>query len=257
MATYNCADTLARALDSILAQTFTDWEFVICDDCSTDGTYSILLNYQRNHPGKFRILKNDQNSKLAFSLNRCLGEASGEFIARMDGDDISMPERLEKQVAYLDSHPEHAVVGTSMMRFDDHGDYAILQAVRYPCRDTLLTQVPFCHATIMMRKSAYDALGGYVVSKRTERGQDLDLWFRFFAKGFSGNNLDDVLYKVCEDRAALKRRKFKYDLYMTQTRYLGFRLLHFAWWKYPLVLKPIVSFFTPRQLKLLWRRNTQ
>ena len=180
MATYNCADTLARALDSILAQTFTDWEFVICDDCSTDGTYSILLNYQRNHPGKFRILKNDQNSKLAFSLNRCLGEASGEFIARMDG-----------------------------------------------------------------------------VSKRTERGQDLDLWFRFFAKGFSGNNLDDVLYKVCEDRAALKRRKFKYDLYMTQTRYLGFRLLHFAWWKYPLVLKPIVSFFTPRQLKLLWRRNTQ
>ena len=255
MATYNCAGTVARAIDSILSQTLTDWEFIICDDGSSDTTVSILNEYQRSYPGKIILLTNAANSKLPFSLNRCLAHAHGEFIARMDADDISLPRRLEKQVKYLEEHPEHSVVGTSMLRFDERGEYGMVKAVQHPDKDTLLTQVPFCHATILMRKSAYDALGGYVVSKRTERGQDLDLWFRFFAKGFSGNNLPEALYKACEDRATLRRRKFKYDLYLTQTRFLGFRMLRFPWWKYPFVLKSFVSFFTPRWIKLLWRKS--
>ena len=257
MAVYNCSDTLPRAIDSILFQSYQDWELVICDDCSTDGTSDILEKYQRCYPEKIIVVKNNQNSKLPFSLNRCLKASSGEYIARMDGDDVSMPERLEKQLAFLDQHPEYAVVGTSMVRFDNRGDYDIYEAVRNPDKFTLLTQVPFCHATILMRKSVFDMLGGYVVSQRTERGQDLDLWFRFFAKGFKGNNMPEALYKVCEDRNAIRLRKFKYDLYLTQTRFLGFKLLHFPWWSYPLVLKPLVSFFTPRWLKLVLRRRAK
>ena len=255
MATYNCETSVAKAIDSVLAQTFTDWEFVICDDCSTDGTWDILKDYSRRLPDKFVLLRNERNSKLPFSLNHCLQHASGELIARMDGDDISLPERFERQVDYLACHPEYAVVGTSMTRFDEKGEYDKYEAVKDPDRFSLLTQVPFCHATIMMRKSVYEALGGYVVSRRTERGQDLDLWFRFYAKGFSGNNLSDSLYKVCEDRAAIRRRKFKYDLYMTQTRFMGFHMLHYPWWYYPYALKPIISHFVPRWLKLRLRRR--
>ncbi len=250
MATYNCEDTLKRSIESILNQTYSDWEFVICDDCSTDSTYKILQEYKEKYPEKFLILRNEKNSKLPYSLNQCLAVASGEYIARMDADDVSLPERFEKQVAYLDAHSEHAVVGTSMVRFDENSDYDVYKAEKNPNRFTLYKRVPFCHATIMMRKSAYDALNGYVVSNRTERGQDLDLWFRFYAMGFEGNNLDEPLFKVLEDRNAIKRRKFKYSLYMTQTRYLGFKMLKYPISKWYLILTPIISDFVPRRLKL-------
>ncbi len=251
MATYNCEETLRRAIDSILAQTFTDWEFVICDDCSTDGTFAILQDYQRRFPEKFVILRNEVNSKLPFSLNHCLKNARGKFIARMDGDDLSCPERLARQREFLLEHPELQVCGTSMMRFDENGEYDLYQAVRHPDRFTLLHQVPFCHATILMRKEAYDALGGYVVSPRTERGQDLDLWFRFYAAGYAGDNLEEPLYKVCEDRAAIRRRKFKYSVYVAQTRRLGFKLLNYPKRYWYLIYTPILSFFVPRWIKLL------
>ena len=255
MATYNCESTLRRAVDSIFAQTYPDWELVVCDDCSTDGTWDILCEYRRQRPDRVVLLKNEKNSKLPYSLNRCLEAARGEYIARMDGDDISLPERLEKQLNYLRAHPEYEVVGTSMLRFDDEGDYDKYEAVKDPCARTLLMQVPFCHATILMRKRAYDALNGYTVAKRTERGQDLDLWFRFYAQGFAGNNLSEALYKVCENRDAIRRRKLKYDVYATQTRKLGFRLLDFPKSKHYLVYLPLISRLVPRRLKLYRRRR--
>lgn len=255
MATYNCEKTVKAAIDSIISQTMTNWEFVICDDCSTDATYQILLSYKDAYPDRFKILRNDKNSKLPYSLNKCLENSRGKYIARMDADDVSMPTRLEKQLKYLNDYPEYAVCGTSMIRFDESGEYDKYEAVMNPDKNTLLTQVPFCHATIMMKKSVYDALNGYVVSKRTERGQDLDMWFRFFAKGFRGNNISEALYKVCEDRNAIKRRKLKYDLYMCQTRYLGFKELGFRKAQYVFVFKPLISRMIPRKMKLYLRRK--
>lgn len=255
MATYNCEQTIKCAINSIINQTYKDWELVVCDDCSTDSTYQILEEYQQIYQGKVIIVRNDINSKLPYSLNHCLKYASGKYIARMDGDDISVPERLERQVEFLDKHPEESVVGTSMIRFDETGDYGVYEAEKSPDRYTLLHGVPFCHATIMMRKEAYDSLNGYTVSKRTERGQDVDLWFRFFAKGYSGKNIMEPLYKVCEDRAAIKRRKLKYSLYMTHTRLLGFKMLNYPVRKYIYAFLPIISFLLPRKLKILIRNN--
>lgn len=255
MATYNCQNSVKQAIDSILQQTFTDWEFVICDDCSTDYTYDILQQYQKEYPEKFIILRNVHNSKLSYSLNQCLEHSRGEYIARMDGDDVSLPERFEKQLKYLESHSEYAVVGTSMIRFDEKSEYSVYHAVNNPDKYTLLREVPYCHATIMMRKTAYDALNGYTVAKRTERGQDADMWFRFYEKGFSGNNIQEPLYKVCEDRNAMKRRKLKYAIYVTQTRLIGFKRLHYPITKYYLAFRPIVSHFVPRKWKLWWREK--
>ena len=116
MATYNCEDTLRKSVNSIVSQTFSDWEFIICDDCSTDGTYEILLEYKNQYPDKFVILHNKVNSKLPFSLNRGLEVARGEYIARMDGDDEALPDRLEKQVAFLDSHSEYSEIGRASCR---------------------------------------------------------------------------------------------------------------------------------------------
>lgn len=250
MAVYNAEQSLPLAIDSILAQTFRDWELVLCDDCSTDSTPKVIADYCARFPNQIVSVRNEVNSKLPFSLNHCLQAAKGEYIARMDADDISKPDRLEKQVAYLDAHPECAVVGTSMTRFDENGEFGKLRSEPNPSKRSLRSGVPHFHATIMMRKSVYDAVGGYTVSTRTERGQDVDLWFKVYAKGFCGANLPDYLYLVREDRAAIKRRKLKYDFRLVQTRLIGYRMLHFPLHWYIFALRPVVSFFIPYRLKV-------
>ena len=115
MGIYNCAETLPEAIDSVLTQTFSDWQLILCDDGSKDNTYGIAKEYQGRFPEKILLLQNEQNMGLNHTLNRCLQVASGEYVARMDGDDISLPTRLEKEAAFLDAHPEYAIVSTPMI----------------------------------------------------------------------------------------------------------------------------------------------
>ena len=259
MGIYNCASTLPEAIDSIIAQTYTNWELIMCDDCSTDNTYEIADEYRKKYPDKIKLIKNEKNSKLAYTLNHCLEEADGEYIARMDGDDISLPERFEKQVNYLKEHPSIQLVGSSMQQFNEvDGNIAIVSKPEHTDKNTLKTCIPFNHATIMTYKYVYDELGGYTVSKRTERGQDYDLWFRFFAKGYIGDNIPEPLYLVREDMNAIKRRTFKVRWSVFRTTVFGYRLLG-----YPkkLLLKKFVSTFvkslTPSKFQYWYRKLQQ
>lgn len=256
MATYNCEDTLRRAIDSILNQTYKDWEFIICDDCSSDNTYDILQEYQSKYPDKFVILKNQVNSKLPYSLNRCLEVAKGTLIARMDGDDESCPERLERQVDFLNNNHEYSMVGTAMTPFDEHGQKPIRYAKEIPEARDMLRRSPFFHATILMRKEAYDRVGGYTVSKRTVRAQDYDMWFRFFALGMRGYNLQEALYLVLEDTNAIKRRTLKTRCYEVQTKIKGYRLLHYPWYLYVFAFKPIFAALTPACIMQKYHERT-
>ena len=207
MGIYNCESTLSEAIESILKQTYTNWELILCDDASTDETYAVAEQYASRYPEKIRLLRNKKHSFLAYSLNRCLEVASGEFVARMDGDDRSLPERFEKQVAFLRKHPEISIVGTAMRRFDDDGELgAVIRSEEHPDRFTPHRGSVFLHATILGRKEVFDALGGYTVLPRTQRGQDLDLWFRFLDAGYRGANLQEVLYLVRENDQAIRRR---------------------------------------------------
>ena len=104
MGFYNNESTLARAINSILNQTYDKWELIMCDDGSTDYSYSIAKDYFKKYPDRIKLLQNPKNMHLANALNRCLKEASGEYIARMDADDESLPQRFERQVEFLDNH---------------------------------------------------------------------------------------------------------------------------------------------------------
>ena len=108
------------AIDSILNQTYKDFEFIICDDGSNDGTYEMVQDLIKNDK-RVILIKNDENKGLAYSLNHCLSIAKGKYIARMDADDISMPNRFEKQVKFLDEHLEYAVVGSNMLYINENG----------------------------------------------------------------------------------------------------------------------------------------
>ena len=123
MGIYNCADTLPEAIDSLLAQTETDWELILCDDGSEDETPAVAQTYQNRFPEKIILIRNPRNMGLNHTLNRCLEQAKGCFIARMDGDDISVPTRLEEEVSALEAHPEMAIVSCPMIYFDEDGQW--------------------------------------------------------------------------------------------------------------------------------------
>ena len=101
MAVHNCAATVDKAIQSIMDQTYTDWVMIICDDGSTDNTLQVVKEYEEKYPEKFKVIQNDGNKKLPYSLNHCLRYVETELVARMDGDDWSTPDRFEKQVAFL------------------------------------------------------------------------------------------------------------------------------------------------------------
>ncbi|MBQ8868892.1 MAG: glycosyltransferase family 2 protein [Oscillospiraceae bacterium] len=254
MGVYNCEETLAEAIDSLLNQTYTNWQLILCDDCSTDNTYDIAVSYQSKYPEKIIVFRNDTNSKLAFSLNRCLKLADGDYIGRMDGDDISVPNRFERQVEFLDNNECYDLVGTAMQRFSSNGLANVEYPIEKPDKFTLREHVPFNHATILARRKVYDVLNGYTVSKRTVRGQDSDLWFRFYHAGFSGYNLMEPLYLVREDKKAVRRRTAKVRINAYKTTVYGYKLLKFpVWWLIKPTCRLIVRLITPYFLVDLYR----
>lgn len=241
MAVYNCQDTLCECIDSILAQTYENWQLIICDDCSTDRTPQIIQEYKDQYPDKFVLIRNEQNLRLAASLNHCLQYAQGEYAARMDGDDYVAPDRFEKQITYLKSNPQSNLVGSFMQCFDHKSLGRIITYPEIPDKFSLRFGPCFAHASIMTYTDVYRKLDGYTVSKRTVRSQDYDLWFRFFAAGYSGENIPEPLYFVREDKNAFLRRKSKLYLWAVVTRWKGFRMLHYPLKYYPWVLYPLLG----------------
>lgn len=172
MGIYNCEDTLEEAVMSIINQTETRWELIMCDDGSTDGTYDIALKYQKTNPEKFKLLKNKKNLGLNETLNRCLSVAKGKYIARMDGDDICSSERFKEELKVLENEPDIAIVSTDMEYFDETGTWGYIEHPTYPENKDFLSGTPFCHAPCMVRKEAYDKVGGYSVDKKLLRVED-------------------------------------------------------------------------------------
>ena len=214
MGIYNCAPTLAESIDSLLNQTYKDWELVMCDDASTDDTLRIALEYAEKYDN-IKVIRNEQNLGLAATLNKCIEIACRdcEFIARQDGDDISLPDRFATEVDFLDKHPEFALVSTAMTCFDETGEWGIMQKPEIPVPEDFAVSSPFCHASVMMRKKELADVGNYTVNKYLRRGQDYYLWHKFYCKGYRGYNLQTPYYRMRDDQAATKRRKFKYRWY--------------------------------------------
>lgn len=256
MGAYNAETTVRAAVDSILAQGFTDWEFIICDDASTDATLEICRTYADEYPGRFQILANERNMKLPVTLNRCLAVARGKYIARMDADDISIPERLSKQVAVLDTNADIDLVGTGMQRFDGSELADVLIAPREPNRHTPYKTTPFFHATILARREVYERIGGYTEAARTARSEDIELWFKFFKLELVGRNIPEPLYLVRENLAAIKRRSLKVRWNSFRTTVIGYRSLGYPiYWYYRPVLQ-LCKGFVPFKVQL-WYRHWQ
>jgi GT2 family glycosyltransferase len=196
MPVHNAGRFLAPALDSILAQTFSDFELIAINDGSTDDSGQALAEFAARDP-RIRVIS-QHNAGIVAALNRALELARAPLIARMDADDLSRPDRFAKQVAYLREHPEVAVVSGAMDLIDENG--AHLRVATFPTdpdavASELLHRSCVCHPAVMAHVAALRSVGGYRANAR--HAEDYDLWLRIAEAGRIAN-LPDVLlsYRV-------------------------------------------------------------
>ncbi len=249
MGIYNCASTLVEALDSLLVQTFDKFKVIMCDDGSTDDTYTIAKQYANRYPKMFVLIKNERNMGLNYTLNHCLRYADTEYVARMDGDDISLPDRFEKEIGFLDSHLDIAIVSTPMIYFDEYGDFRQdNNGDYYPTANDFVKGTPFCHAPCMVRKKAYEDVHGYSINKKLLRVEDYHLWFKMYAKGYRGYILPQPLYKMRDDRNAISRRTWRNRMNEVYVRFIGYKMINIPWYKRIYIIRPILVGLLPRFL---------
>lgn len=246
--------TIAKeAIDSILNQSYKNFEFIICDDGSTDNTYDLVESLTLHDP-RVKIIKNKKNQGLAYSLNECLKISTGEYIARMDADDMSHLNRFEKQVTFLDNHLEYAIVGSDVILFDGTENWGYRKMPTEPLRKDFLFRIPFMHPTILIRRTVLEELNGYNIDKETLRCEDYDLFMRMYGLNYIGYNLNEGLFKVRENPEAYKRRKYKYRIDEAKVRYKGYKMLGLGTIGTIYSLKPLIVGLIPSNI-LAYLRN--
>lgn len=211
MPVYNGEKYLREALDSILAQTFTDFEFIIVDDGSTDATMAILSSY--NDP-RLRLLKNQHNSGISASLNRGLSLARGQYLARMDCDDISHPDRFALQLRFLDENPSIDIVGSWIELIDENsrptGEVGQYISSPLALRWITLFSPPVAHPSVMLRRRLFDHCGQY--DPLEEPAEDYGLWARLSLSVRFANLQSCLLrYRVHRSSVSLSRAVRQFD----------------------------------------------
>ena len=195
MSVYNGEAHLAEAIESILAQTFTDFEFLILNDGSTDRSQDIIDTYAARDE-RIRAIHRE-NRGLIYSLNQLLDEARAPVIARMDDDDIALPLRFEKQMAFLEANPDHGVVGAWTYDIDEAGSNIVIPAEDFPINhagvlDYIAQHRNFlCHPVVTYRRDLVQEAGGYHPAFR--HCEDLDLWLRLASRTYIANLSDRLI----------------------------------------------------------------
>lgn len=194
MSVYNDARFLPLALESLLSQTEPDFEIIIIDDCSTDGTVEILRQAQAQDP-RIQVLRPEHQQGLTANLNRALSHAQGTLIARMDSDDLCTPQRFERQASFLNAHPKVGVVGCFFEKIDAAGQ-SLGNQTALPLDDAgirrfLQSGNPLCHGGVMLRKKLLTDIYGY--RDCFSAAQDYDLWLRIPPEAHFAN-IPEVLY---------------------------------------------------------------
>lgn len=253
MGVKNGEKTLSESLDSLCAQIFTDFEVIACDDGSSDRTLEILYSYQAFLP-RMKILRNAKSMGLAYSLNRCIKEASGIYLARQDADDLSEPLRFKEQERFLSNHPEISVLGTYARIVDAEGipwgDYCPPEEAT---KFEWLQGNQLIHPSVMMRTEVIKAAGSYDPS--AVRIEDYELWLRLLGRGIRLATLPRFLYCYRWSLADYRRKRLTDRL-----REAKLLLRVCREWQIPFTdrvccFKPLVAGLLPDSLLYLFHRR--
>ncbi len=253
LSVHNGERFLREAVLSLLGQTFRDFELLIVDDGSTDATPHILADLAAQD-ARIRVLTNPQNLGLTKSLNIAIRQVQSEYVARMDADDIALPDRLEKQVAFLDSHPDIDVVGTAYEWIDENSQIIGRPRVMTDPDDlhrTLPRTNPLLHSSVLMRGSALERTHGYDETYR--RAQDYDLWLRLSRSSRFANLPERLMQKrLAKDMISYASERSQLRC-AVRARLASLKRGDYPVWNAIYILKPLIASLLPLAL-VRWTR---
>ena len=257
MSTYKEDERLLReSIESILNQTYRDFEYIIILDYPDNDVHKSVIEEYALKDDRIHFYINEKNMGLTDSLNRGLSLCHGEYIARMDADDISYPERLMKQKKFLDKYQEYSWVGCNIDVFDQNGVWGERKMPEFPIEQDYLRFSPYAHPTVMYRASIFDTNEGYVASKETLRCEDYEIFMRLRRAGLKGANIQDKLLAYRENKDSYKKRSFRHRWNEAKCRYRNFKALGILLpkgWIY--VLRPIAACAIPYWLLAWYKRK--
>lgn len=195
---YNAQQYLGYAIESVLSQTYEDWELILIDDGSSDNSLAIANMYAMKDP-RIRVVSDGRNKKLPYRLNQLIEESTGDFIARMDADDIMHPERLEKQLDFLKENERYDLVSTGLLSIDNYNRIKGFRKVDflYDGFSNIKTSYPIVHPSVMARRSWFER---NKYSEEYPRAEDFELWTRTISnKDFKMAVLPDLLLYYREE----------------------------------------------------------
>lgn len=250
MSVYNGEKYLRESVESILNQTFEDFEFIIIDDGSADNSFKIIEDYARSDK-RIVAIKNLSNLGLSKSLNIALKNTKGDFIARMDADDISLPERLEKQVRFLKENPSYGLVGTAYIEINGNGKTIGNQRIRFLETDENIKKKivgfnPFPHCAVMFRKEIQDSIGFY--NEDFKYAQDYEFWIRIMTRYKVSNLPEALVYKRYSDNMISVNKEKAQRFYAIKAKIRAMRLLNMSFVKGVYLLSDLIFLMTPRPI---------
>ena len=208
LATYNREQYIEKAINSVLSQTYRDFEFIIIDDGSTDNTLNVLRSY---NDSRIKIIENKENIGFVKSLNKAINCAKGEYIARIDDDDYWCDNtKLEQQVNFLENNSKYVLVGCGMIK---NGARYLFKEKDEDIRRVMLVSDQFVHPGVVFRKEAYKKAGGY--NEKFFFSQDWDLWMRLGKIG-EMYNFQEYFVCVSEDGNNRTSKRMRYHLMLNQ-----------------------------------------
>ena len=232
-------EQLKEAIESILNQTYKDFEFLIINDGNNQELIELIEDYNDK---RIRLINNEQNMGLEKCLNKGINLAKGEYIVRMDADDISYVDRIEKQLNFIEQHPEYALVSGRAEIFNEDGIYSISKTSGEMKKDNLLKGTPFIHPTMILNKKILIEIGGYPEYRRVE---DYAMVLNLYSFGYKGYIINDILLKYRMDNTGYKKKKFKYRITSFKVRMIYYPKLKIKWYQYIYMFRPIIAGLIP------------
>jgi len=250
MSAFNEAKYIKASIESILHQSFTDFEFIITDDDSNDGTLDILKKYA-SKDSRIKIIEHFKQKGLAFSLNEQIETSKGKYLARMDGDDIAHPDRLKKQLQFLEKNDDIGMVGSFCREISNNGKFIALW--KRPTSDHLIKKSifhfnPFIHSSIMIRRDVIIDAGMY--NTECKYAQDYDLWLRV-AKKSKLANLNEPLIDLRVDWDKLKSKNKEARKNKLKILFRHIKSGGYPFWYFIYLIRPCFLYVLPTNVTML------
>ena len=257
MGVYNPTDIARfhRAVDSILKQTFQNWELILYDDGSK-APYAAEIRKMEKIDERIRCLRSEDNRGLSHALNEGIRESSGQYLARMDDDDISVSTRFEKQYDFLEKYKEYQWIGSNAELMDGKGVWGLQCVPEIPQNEDFLFNSPYIHPTVMFRREILLHSGGYSISKDAAQCEDYELFMRLHKGGARGYNIQEPLLQYWEDYDSYKKRTYRRRIREMKVRRRGFKELELlSRTNYYYVVKPLIVGAVPAPVHHYIRRR--